>query len=339
MERISILNIEVERKSKLLRSMTAKDDAEKWEDELFETRLKELRSARAVINTQSSVTREDVLHQIKDLNSIIVQTAEIAVETPLQTQGLVVQLEDMKYLGKILSLIFQQAGNRLNDQGFIRATLQIFLTESCMKLIDSWHLENKNLDMALRDLYSHIHGKGEFFCNNYIEPFANFDAEEQTVAGKWRQITFGQQPQGTSDNFLSQYSDKKAQQLMQISAAAGWGGDVSKVRPLVRTMMMKAENIRINVKARIISADLQPWIATYCERYDAQSMQDDGLNVGLKRVGDAKNCHVLGSTELGLRIEGTSDNESGEFRGLQSRPRVLLLESLGFRMQSSTGRH
>ena len=159
------------------------------------------------------------------------------------------------------------------------------------------------------------------------------------MAGKWRQITFGQPPQGTSGKFLSQYSDQKAQQLMQISAAAGWGGDVSKVQPLVQTMMVKAENIRIDVKAKIISADLQPWIATYCEIYDSQSMQDVGLNVGLKEVEDAKNCHVLGSTELGLRIDGTGDNESGEFRGLWSRPRVLLLESLGFQMQSSTERH
>lgn len=129
------------------------------------------------------------------------------------------------------------------------------------------------------------------------------------------------------------------QQLMQISAAAGWGGDVSKVRPLVQRMMMEAENIRINIKARIISADLQPWIATYREKYDAQLMQDVGFDVGLKRVGDAKDCHVLGSTELGLRIDGISDNEDGEFRGLRSRPRVLLLESLGFQMQSSAGRH
>lgn len=163
-ERISVLNLEIERKCKLLRSLTAKDDAEKWEDELFETRLKELRGARAVINTQSSVTEEDVRHQIKDLNSIIVQTAEIAAETPLQTQRSVTQLEDMKYLGKNLSIIFQQAENRLDDQGFVRAILQIFLTESCMELIDSWHLENSDLNVALRGLYSHIRGKGEFFA-------------------------------------------------------------------------------------------------------------------------------------------------------------------------------
>jgi len=156
------------------------------------------------------------------------------------------------------------------------------------------------------------------------------------VAGKWRQIAFGQLPQGTSSKFLSQLSNEKAQQFMQISAAAGWGGDVSKVRPLVQTMMVKAEDIRINVKARIISADLQPWIATYCEMYDARSMQDVGLDVGLKKVADAENCRVLGSTELGLRIDGTSDDESSE---LQSRPRVLLLESLGSRMQSSTRGH
>jgi len=169
-ERISVLEIEVERKSKLLRSVIAEDDAEKWEDELFETRLKELRSARAVISTQSSVTEEGVRHQIKDLNEIIVQTAEIAAETPLQTQRSVTQLEDMKYLGKNLSIVFQQAENRLDDQGFVRAILQIFLTESCMKLIDSWHLENSDLDMALRGLYSHIHGKGKFFAIITLSP-------------------------------------------------------------------------------------------------------------------------------------------------------------------------
>jgi len=163
MERISILDTEVQHKSKLLRSLTAKDDAEKWEDELFETRSKELKSARAVINTQSSVTGGDVRHQIKNLNGIILQTAEIAVETPLQTQRLAAQLENMKFLGKNLSLIFQKIENRLDDRIFVRAILQIFLTESCMELIDSWHLENRNLDMALRNLYSHIREKGEFF--------------------------------------------------------------------------------------------------------------------------------------------------------------------------------
>ena len=160
-EKISALNAKVERKSEKLRSLIAKDDAEKWEDELFETRLKELNSARAVINTQSSVGGEDVRHRIKGLNEEIVQTAEIAAETSLRTQRSPIQLENMNYLGANLSLIFRKAENRFDDQQFIRAILQIFLAESCVELIDSWNLKNVNLDVALRRLYSRIRGKGE----------------------------------------------------------------------------------------------------------------------------------------------------------------------------------
>jgi len=135
-----------------------------------------------------------------------------------------------------------------------------------------------------------------------------------------------------------QYSDKKARQLMEISAAAGWGGDASKVQDHVRKMMEEAENIRINVKADIISADLQPWIAVYCDVYDYNLMKDIGVSIGLERVEDEEDYHVLGSTELGLKMDG-ADPDSREFKRLRTRPRVLLLEQLGFRMQSHAGRH
>ncbi|KAF5354847.1 hypothetical protein D9756_005588 [Leucocoprinus leucothites] len=306
MKRISNLNGKVERRSKTLRTLREQDDGEKWEDELFETRLKELNSARDVITTQSSVKGEDVRVQIKDLNEEIAKTAAIAAETSIGSQRQPGQLESMPYLGHNLSLIFRKAENRLDDRKLVQAILQIFLTECCMILIDSWHIENENLDAFLRGLYVRIRRK-----------------EEQTVAGKWRQITFSQVPHGESTNLLKRYSNQKAQQVMEISSAAGWGGDTSRVKRHVQKVMEAAEKIRENIKAGIISADLEPWIAVYTDLYDDLEMKDVGSDFALPQLENKheEDYHVLGSTELGLRVHGTNDDQSNEFKNLRTRPR------------------
>lgn len=159
-ESISRWNGKVERRKETLASLQEKDNAEKWEDELFETRMKELDSARAVIHTQSSVHGEDVRDQIKALNQEIIQIAKIAASTSVSRPA--GSLESVsKYLGDNLLLIFEQDHPYLRDQQVVQAILQIFLTESCIRVIDSWHLGKPNLDELLNRLYGRIRTKGE----------------------------------------------------------------------------------------------------------------------------------------------------------------------------------
>ncbi|KAJ3568182.1 hypothetical protein NP233_g5880 [Leucocoprinus birnbaumii] len=315
MKRIAHLNNELQQKSTTLQSLKERDEEEKWEDELFNTRLKELNNARTVIDTRSSVSGEAVRDQVKVLNREIARTAELVAEAPITTQRPPIQLEGMPYLRKNITLIFEKAGNRLNNQKVVQAMVQIFLAEACMRLIDSWHLEKKNLDALLRDMYNRISGK-----------------EEQTVAGKWRQITFSQVPHGQTE-LLQKYSKEITRQVSDICSAAGWEGDATRIQRHIRKVMEEAEKIRESIKGGMISADLQPWIAGYCGRYDEYEMKDASESLGLARLERGEVGHVWGSTELGLRANKIGDEQ--DLKNARVRPRVVLLESLGFQFSPS----
>ncbi|KXN86015.1 Heat shock 70 kDa protein 12B [Leucoagaricus sp. SymC.cos] len=293
-----------------LDALQKKDSSEKWEDDLFETMRRGLNITRSVFHTRSSVSGECIRDQMKELNSKIACIAEMAVETSIgkpKDQG---GLELVShFLGKPFVAIFQD-GTHLADKKFTRAILQIFLARSCMVLIDSWCLGKPGLDSRLDTIYNRIRSK-----------------EEQTVAGKWRQIVFEQLPHGPEADILPRYADLITQRLMQLSSLAGWGGDTNQIGGNVQKMMELVETIRMNVKAGIISADLQPWIAAYGDRYNPSFMKDAGGHFGGDGDRTPERPRVLGSTEVGLKVQWRADegDDESEFRGLQSRTRVLLI--------------
>lgn len=149
------------------------------------------------------------------------------------------------------------------------------------------------------------------------------------VAGKWRQIAFGQLPHGPETGVLQNYTIETAKNLMEIASCAGWGGDTQEIQRRVWKLMVTAESIRMDVKAGNISADFQPWVASYGEKYEESMMKDVGGAFGLEQVQNVSRCHVLGSTEVGLKVRRTGVGASSEkLKELRSRPRVVLIESL-----------
>ncbi|KXN86013.1 hypothetical protein AN958_10570 [Leucoagaricus sp. SymC.cos] len=242
-----------DRRNMKLESLRARDSAEKCEDELFETRCKELDNVHTVIRTHSSTSGEGVRNQVKALNVEIARIAEMAVETstgkPKDQQG---GLESISsFLGKPFVVFFQGDENYLADKRFTQAILQIFLARSCVYLIDAWCLEKQGLERHIGTLYGRIRGK-----------------EGQTVAGKWRQLVFEQLPHGPKAAVLPWYADLATQRLMKLASRAGWGGDTEQIGRSVLKLMKMAEMIRVDVKAGILSADLQPWIAEYGSRVE-----------------------------------------------------------------------
>lgn len=92
--------------------------------------------------------------------------------------------------------------------------------------------------------------------------------------------------------------------------------------------MMDAETVRMNVKAGLISADIQPWVAMYGATYSGAIMKDAARGIGMAKTEDIERCHVLGSTEIGLKVSWTPEDGAGpELRPLL-RTRVLLIEPL-----------
>jgi hypothetical protein len=332
-DRILRYQEEVEYKQEKLASLQEQDDVEKWEDLLFEKRLKELESARSVIPIQSSVHAENVRSQVNDINHEIARTAKIACATTISKP--VEALENISsYLQENLVVFFQRNDDRLRDERIVQAILQIFLAESCIQLIDCWTLEKPGLDELLGRLYSRIYERGERKIIEYdpeLRPEACLSITgEQGIARKWRQITITQMHNENFPQKFQQYANTKAWQLKEISAAAGWGGDSLEAQNCVQKLMELAANIRMDVKAGNLSRDLRPWIASYGDRYDSLTMKDVGGKIGgLLEVGDGECCHVLGSTELGLTVKKASDESKPEVDvdGWRLRPKVLLLES------------
>jgi hypothetical protein len=135
------------------------------------------------------------------------------------------------------------------------------------------------------------------------------------------------------DQVLEQYADLKSRQVLEISAAAGWGGDTVNVQHRVQKLIELAATIRMSVKAGITPVGLlQPWVTRYRDRFDAKEMIDVSEEVPrLLNMGNGEGCHVLGSTGLGLRVRTTGDEgpPSAELEGLRLKTRVLLCESFG----------
>lgn len=116
--------------------------------------------------------------------------------------------------------------------------------------------------------------------------------------------------------------------LMDLSSCAGWGGDIQEIQQRVEGLMKGAEAIRISVK-EVLFADLQVWVATYGARFEPTDMKNVGDDFGLQHVEDTGRCHVLGSTEVGLKARRSGGDVSPESKELRSRSRVVLVESLG----------
>ncbi len=159
---VSHLNGRISRRRTKLEGLKAKDDAEKWEDDLFETRTRELLNARSLSSTQSTVSGADVLRKIEELNQEIVDIATLAVETPTMTNARQDSRDIVKQaLGEELLGILQRAGNVWDDQRIVQAILRIVLVRSSAQLINSWHLGNPSLDALLTHLYGRVIQNGK----------------------------------------------------------------------------------------------------------------------------------------------------------------------------------
>lgn len=144
------------------------------------------------------------------------------------------------------------------------------------------------------------------------------------VAGKWRQITFAQLSQGPKADFLSQHAEATAAGVLTIASYAGWGGDTQEIQKRADHLMRKAEKIRVDTKAGVISADLQPCVAVYGKRYES-SWMDANHHSGIGRIEDPKRCIVLGSLTLGLKVRRTEGDAILKKSEIKSQ--VLLVES------------
>ncbi|KAF7782865.1 hypothetical protein Agabi119p4_2241 [Agaricus bisporus var. burnettii] len=285
------------RRRKRLEELKAQDDAEKWEDELYQTRVQELNEARVRIETSSSTSTQDIFQGVLQLNEEISRTASeiIRAAAPLsvtERHGLNIPHVIRKTLGKAFLFLFQSDEDHvLEDKQLVQAVLQIFLARSCAELIDCWTLGSNYFNHGMDKLYDRILQK-----------------ETQMIAGKWRQLAFGKMPIGWN---LQKHADHNARDVLQILGCAGWGGlNNLQVQPLIKELMVMADQLRKNVKMDMIGSDLRPWVALYNAKYHPVTMKDVANRFGMERTTGAERFHVLGSTALGLKayqkVEGST---------------------------------
>lgn len=145
-----------------LESLKARDDAEKWEDELYETRAKELNSAHAIIETHSSATGRNIRKQVEDLNQQIVHISSAAIGVSLAREDRSRVSESItNILGQGFLFLFQRSEGPLESKEIVQAVLQIFLARSCVELIDFWYVGRDDINSSLDQLYNRILSKGE----------------------------------------------------------------------------------------------------------------------------------------------------------------------------------
>ncbi|KAF7782862.1 hypothetical protein Agabi119p4_2238 [Agaricus bisporus var. burnettii] len=262
-----------------LKSLEARDEEEKWEDDLYETRIKELKAANAIIETRSSVSEEDIINRVREINEQIIYISSVVVgfrsgrpHVPSFSDAIT------NALGQSFLSLLQTSGYHFGDKRTIQALLQIFLARSSAIVVRSWH-PRKYLDCCFDQLYNRI----------AVD-------ESQALAGKWRQMAFKHLPRGPDKDALQQCTINIVHIVSVIASGAGWGGsDASDIHILVRELLENAEIVRGYMKMGVISADIQVWIARHGDIYDPVTMES-----ALNETGTGS--RVLGSTGIGLRV-------------------------------------
>ncbi|KXN81263.1 hypothetical protein AN958_05541 [Leucoagaricus sp. SymC.cos] len=287
------------------------DNSEQWESELLEMRLEELKDARKLIATRSSVSGEDVERQVQALNEKIIYVAKSVIE--ISTGWSRGQKDGQVFVGGFLQYPDKVDKGYLADKTFAQAILQVFLARSCMSWIDSWYPGKPALDTYLRSLYDNIRKK-----------------EGQTAARKWRQLICERELSHEPDaNILSAHAHWITEQLMQTSSRLG-EEHRKQVRKGVQDLVDISEKLRRN-KAEMISDEFQPWIAwNEGVAYNSPSMKDVSGQFGGKQIqnpGDIVNVRyfvdiiagvlhsvfVLDRLRLALYYESLLDSHSESF--------------------------
>lgn len=157
----SALREENRRKMMELKSLKERDNKEKYEDELFDMRWKELQSAQDLIQTRSSVSEGEIKHQIRRLNEEIADLAATIVETAIWNDS----PGELGILSKIIKVdfpeAFLEAGN-VEDELLVRVFLRIFLSQFCTAFINSWDIERPEITDLINQLYECIRSEGEY---------------------------------------------------------------------------------------------------------------------------------------------------------------------------------
>jgi hypothetical protein len=301
----------INRRMQELVTLKTRDEEEKWEDDLFETRMKELEAANAIIETRSSFSKEDISIRVKEINEKIIRISSVLV-VARSSRPHISFLSDAvtNALGPHFFSFLQKAGYFFEEQT-IKALLQIYLARSCATVICAWNPE-KYLDRSLDQLYNLIavNGKIRCFCIIPTLEFMKDFIESQVIAGKWRQMAFRQLPHGPDQEALQKFTINIVHMILTIASCAGWGkGDASEIQPLIQELVVNARTVREYAKAGVIPADVQAWVAHAGDMYDPATMEG-ALNES--EMGS----RVLGSTGIGLSVRYVSREDGVAFQTL-----------------------
>ena len=150
-----------------LETLRRQDEAEQWEDDLFETRVKELEAANAIIETRSFVSKEDIIIRVKEINEQIIHISCISVVArPGRPHISHLYNAITIALGRRFIPFFEKFGYFFEEQT-VKIILQIYLARLCATVIYFWSQE-EDLNNRLDQLYSLIavNGKVPHFVFN-----------------------------------------------------------------------------------------------------------------------------------------------------------------------------
>lgn len=144
-----------------LETLRRRNEEEQWEDDLFETRMKELEAANVIIETRSSVSKEDIIIRVKEINEQIIHISSVSV-VARPGRPHISHLYDAvtNALGSRFIPFFKKIGYYFEEQT-VKIILQIYLARLCATVIYFWSQE-EDLNNRLDQLYRRIAVNGKF---------------------------------------------------------------------------------------------------------------------------------------------------------------------------------
>ncbi|KAF7969623.1 hypothetical protein HWV62_26799 [Athelia sp. TMB] len=310
---------------------------------LLDARTTELKGAQVFLTKSGSMSGADVVRMIEGLDAEILQTsAFVAYRFEFQYPKSYDMNDELQGASTRLAEVigpqmvdFLATTEHAQEPLVIRLACQAATAAFCRWVMMSWDIEDENINHFLQEAYLTIQ-----------------NAEEQSVAGRWRSITRTQVQSmihGDAD-VSSLLVPHLANYFVEILLVAGVPASEEAIHEIVMRdfadKMTKIVRLALALNQatgrEITSADLEPYIILWDTVFDPTAMEDlykEPAHWKPKALEDIikEEDHVLCTTDLGLRrIVKLPKNKDGTGGDIQTtvllKPKVVLHSAIqGFK--------
>ncbi|KZT05486.1 uncharacterized protein LAESUDRAFT_681501 [Laetiporus sulphureus 93-53] len=279
---------------------------------LLETRRLELQEAQSYFQSAEAVSEGDVVRTVSNLNSEVFQAVKAMAESfeagnaaTLNTYPLD---EARTLVGEKLSQLLASFPDHQQDTVVLETAFQATMVQFAYSLLSAWYIGNWKED-SMANIYKQM-----------------LLSESQSVAGRWRALTYKYQPKSDADGHTWEIRLTQSLQslLSTINLVARGNGEVpEEVKENLRLIVRTALDLRSMIGEQIVSSNYTMIVGSGGELFAPERMEDVWAT-GASNVKEG--TRVLCPSDLGLqrteKVDSGGDDTS--VTALLIKPKVVL---------------